>query len=190
MSCWVYEGQKDSKAHSLVSHPWEWKPGCPLYPEVATSIDPWPLTPYLPWDLQICWKIEKKSGKGNKEDLYWEWCSWTAGASSVRNHFYFHMDIKSCERNFISQRGWDVVWYMARLFIWRGRSCQRFLENILRRSLRDVSKNTFTDDVEDSGAWIGSGSEVWWHFIQRAWLCCIIHNSTLTFEQTAFPDMC
>ena len=71
------------------------------------------LDPFLPWDLQICpsrgWK-KKKSGKGNKEDLYWEWCSWTAGASSDRKNFYHHVDIKSCERGTLFHRNGGEMW--------------------------------------------------------------------------------
>lgn len=45
-----------------------------------------------------CWG--ERSGRGNKEDFYWEWCSWTAGA----------VDRKCCERpHVISQRGLHVA---------------------------------------------------------------------------------
>lgn len=45
-----------------------------------------------------CWG--ERSRRGNKEDFYWEWCSWTAGA----------MDIKCCERpHVISQKGLHVA---------------------------------------------------------------------------------
>lgn len=45
-----------------------------------------------------CWG--ERSGRGNKEDFYWEWCSWTAGAA----------DTKCCERpRVISQRGLHVA---------------------------------------------------------------------------------
>lgn len=83
---------------------WEYKAQFPSGPgnqDVPSTLrrlllyanDLWP--PFLPWDLQICLHTDwKKSGKTNKEVLYWEWCNWTAGAQSEIKNFYYHVDIK------------------------------------------------------------------------------------------------
>lgn len=104
--------QIDSRTQSLVSHPGEWKPGCPINPEVAASIGLWPLAPFALRLAKLPVQRLKKIRKGNKGDLYWGWCSWTAGALSERKNFYYHLDIKSCERGTLfHKRGWSVVWY-------------------------------------------------------------------------------
>ncbi len=39
-------GTKRLKSTKLISHLGDWKPGCPIYPEVAASTGLWPLTPF------------------------------------------------------------------------------------------------------------------------------------------------
>lgn len=117
MSCWVWREQLNSKTQSLVLHSREWKPGCPIYPEVAASISLWPLTFIALRLANLSVQRLKKSGKGNKEGLYWEWCSWTAGALSDIRNLYNHLDIKSCEWRFISQNGVKCSMVWVRYFI-------------------------------------------------------------------------
>lgn len=68
MSCWVWYEQLDW-TQSLVTHPGEWKPGCPIYPEVAASISLWPLTLIVLRLANLPVQRPKKIWKGKQRGL-------------------------------------------------------------------------------------------------------------------------
>lgn len=93
-SCPV-ESRRDKKSQQhKASFPTQgdWKPGCPIYPEVAASMGLRPLTPSASRlaNLSVRGLKKKKIGKGDKEDF--DSVSDAAGQLQSCGH----VDIKSC----------------------------------------------------------------------------------------------